>query len=437
VAARYEVSSSFLARVCQRLNVPRPPRGYWAQRAVGIRLKPAPLPPPAPGQELEWGRDGEAPRREPMGSGAGRRKRKADRPSVHPLLAGAKVHFEHTRDPGYRDQEYLRPYKRHVVDVYVSKEMLDAALNTATELFLALQGRGYRIVLAPPHERYEHKPCVHRVGYQPAARWDEHGSPLWTPGLPTLLFVGDSPFGLTLFEISEEAEDRWDKDLHKHVRRFPREMSKKIVERISNLAGSTGYVSKSWFPSGRLGLHAYYPRNGIEWEHYWYESKPGEIVSRAREISDELQRAVEHIRKLREEADRKAEEGRRKREAEHREWERREAERRRVEEEKCRVEDIERRIDGFRFARDIREYVAEVRRLVAEANLNITQGGPLDEFIGWALAYARGVDPLSELRQEIEKTLKRKGELRQPEAPAAAAEGGGESDVDPHDTRSD
>ena len=35
VAARYTVSSSFLARVCQSLGVPRPPRGYWAQLKVG------------------------------------------------------------------------------------------------------------------------------------------------------------------------------------------------------------------------------------------------------------------------------------------------------------------------------------------------------------------------------------------------------------------
>lgn len=35
VAARYDVSSSFLARVCERLGVPRPPRGYWEQLRVG------------------------------------------------------------------------------------------------------------------------------------------------------------------------------------------------------------------------------------------------------------------------------------------------------------------------------------------------------------------------------------------------------------------
>jgi hypothetical protein len=437
VAARYEVSSSFLARVCQRLNVPRPPRGYWAQRAVGIKLKQSPLPAPAPGQELEWVRDGDAPRREPIAGGTGRKKGRGDRPSVHPLLAGAKAHFDHARDPGYHDEEYVRPYKRYIVDLYVSKEMLDAALTAASQLFLALEDRGHRVVLAPPQERYLHKGCVHREGYEPSGRHDHYGSPQWTPGVATLVFVGHTAYGLTLFEISEEAETRWDETLRKSVRRFPREMSKKIAERISSLAGNTGYVSKSWFPSGRLGLHAYCPRNDIEWEHYWYESKPGELVSRAREISGDLLRAVEQIRKLQEESDRKAEEWRRKCEAEHREFKRREAERLRVEEEKRRVEDIEQRIDGFRFARDIREYVAEIRRLVGEASLNIIQGGSLDEFIDWALAYADDVDPLTALREEIQKALKRKGEPKAQDAHASGAEGGGERDGDPGDTRSD
>lgn len=54
VAARYGVSSSFLARVCERLNVPRPSRGYWAQLEVGkASVKPV-LPEARPGDELEW-----------------------------------------------------------------------------------------------------------------------------------------------------------------------------------------------------------------------------------------------------------------------------------------------------------------------------------------------------------------------------------------------
>src|SRR5262245_32915392 len=54
VAARHKVSSSFLARICTRLNVPRPPRGYWAKRRVGQRVSHPSLPDAAPGHELEW-----------------------------------------------------------------------------------------------------------------------------------------------------------------------------------------------------------------------------------------------------------------------------------------------------------------------------------------------------------------------------------------------
>jgi len=58
VAARYHVSSSFLARVCERLNVPRPPRGYWAKLAVGKKCPRPALPAAQPGDELEWSRIG-------------------------------------------------------------------------------------------------------------------------------------------------------------------------------------------------------------------------------------------------------------------------------------------------------------------------------------------------------------------------------------------
>lgn len=35
VAARFGVSSSYMARVCTLLNVPRPESSYWAKLAVG------------------------------------------------------------------------------------------------------------------------------------------------------------------------------------------------------------------------------------------------------------------------------------------------------------------------------------------------------------------------------------------------------------------
>jgi hypothetical protein len=35
VASRFGVSSSYMARVCRALNVPKPALGYWAKVAVG------------------------------------------------------------------------------------------------------------------------------------------------------------------------------------------------------------------------------------------------------------------------------------------------------------------------------------------------------------------------------------------------------------------
>ena len=62
VAARYGVSSSFLACVCTRMRVLRPERGYWPNLLSARRPAKPPLPDALPGDEPEWSRSGE-PRR--------------------------------------------------------------------------------------------------------------------------------------------------------------------------------------------------------------------------------------------------------------------------------------------------------------------------------------------------------------------------------------
>src|SRR5690606_10561147 len=54
VAARYGVSSSYLARVCTELRIPRPARGYWAQLVVNKAPSKAPLPAVSPGELGSW-----------------------------------------------------------------------------------------------------------------------------------------------------------------------------------------------------------------------------------------------------------------------------------------------------------------------------------------------------------------------------------------------
>ncbi len=44
VAEYFNVSSSYLARVCMKLDIPRPQRGYWAKLAVDKKVDQPPLP---------------------------------------------------------------------------------------------------------------------------------------------------------------------------------------------------------------------------------------------------------------------------------------------------------------------------------------------------------------------------------------------------------
>lgn len=45
LAKKYCMSDVGLAKICQRMQIPVPPRGYWAKRAYGHKLKKSPLPP--------------------------------------------------------------------------------------------------------------------------------------------------------------------------------------------------------------------------------------------------------------------------------------------------------------------------------------------------------------------------------------------------------
>ena len=221
VAKRYEVSSSFLARVCAGLNVPRPPRGFWAQRAAGIKVARAPLPKPAPGAELEWVRNGSEPRRQPLSSTSRRTKQVShDRPDTHPLLVGARQYFDRAREA--RGQEYVRPYKKNLVDIFVSKEMLDPAIEAANRLFLALEDRGMTVMIAP--RGHQHLPAQLRKDEKADPRYEHHyyhSTGRWQPRSPTIVIIGDVTVGLTLFEVSEEVEVRYDSKLSKYVRIEP------------------------------------------------------------------------------------------------------------------------------------------------------------------------------------------------------------------------
>jgi hypothetical protein len=48
LATEFGISDSGLLKLCKRLDVPCPPRGYWARQRAGRRIAPTPLPPSGP-----------------------------------------------------------------------------------------------------------------------------------------------------------------------------------------------------------------------------------------------------------------------------------------------------------------------------------------------------------------------------------------------------
>ena len=69
VGERFGVSSSYLARVCTELRVPRPPRGFWAQLEFGKAPAQEPLP---DARKLPAHQRRHAARERPSARGAGR-----------------------------------------------------------------------------------------------------------------------------------------------------------------------------------------------------------------------------------------------------------------------------------------------------------------------------------------------------------------------------
>src|SRR5580765_2015355 len=130
LAQRYDVSSSYLARVCEGLNVPHPPRGYWARRAVGEKMPVPPLPPAGPGDSLSWEKGVAVMERLPpleLPPPETKTKGKAalpKRPSHHPLVTAWRGFLE---EAVAIEGGYVAPRKKNVLDAFVTKPMIRGA----------------------------------------------------------------------------------------------------------------------------------------------------------------------------------------------------------------------------------------------------------------------------------------------------------------------
>jgi hypothetical protein len=322
LAERFDVSGSYLARVCTVLNVPRPERGHWAKLAHGKSSPQPPLPAPQPGDPLSWSKEGDRspeprpkapPRRRPE------TKVRIPRNQVHGLIRGARAHFENSRpvDEG----AYLKPYKKLLVNVTASQASLGKALELANDLFNALESVGYRVVLAPAHAQLSHEPVDEReVVTKARGRWEYSG--LWTPFRPTIVYIGTVAIGLAVIEMSENVTLRY--------------VNGKYVRESEYVPPRSRYrVDHSWtttrdLPSGRMRIVAYSPYDRVRWSTQWHESGSTSLRGQIRTIVEAIEKAAPDLVAKLKEADRQAE-------IRHQQWAA-EQERRRREEDRRLIE---------------------------------------------------------------------------------------------------
>jgi len=394
VAARYDVSSSYMARVCTLLNVPRPERGYWAKLAAGKTRPIPPLPDAQPGDELVWSRDGQSIKvarplpRPPSRVRKRRAKPKTERPSQHPLVEGAKGFFEAGRYS--HETGYLKPDKKLLIDLAVTKASLDKALQFANQLFLLLEERGYRVVLAPKGEVF-HRAAVDEHEVPRKNRGDHYYNNLWSPWRCTVVYVGTVAIGLTIIEMSEEVEVRYVGG--KYIREQDYVPSKR-----SRYGYEHTWTTKKDFPTGRLCLQAYSPYPRAKWAKRWQETKNRDLVTQIKTIVKELEHVAVDIARLVEKGERQAELERQEWEAKREQWRREEEERRAAEARKENRDELLQIINAWERANRIEQFFRDAERRAAALSVEerlrllerlklarkmVGSADALDRFMAW------------------------------------------------------
>ncbi|MEO8101616.1 MAG: hypothetical protein ABI790_03770 [Betaproteobacteria bacterium] len=359
VAARFAVSSSYMARICTLLHVPRPDRGYWAKLAFGKASAQPLLPTPRPGDMLSWSRDGTLPEvhrplpRPPDAAAKRTIKRNEPQPTTHHLVSGAKPLFAAGRIAYHAG--YLKPAKYLLVDLAVSKTGLDKALAFANELFLALEARGHRVVIAPQGEQFQRAAVDERE--QPSRNPGFNN--LWRPGRCTVVYIGTLAIGLTIIEMSEEVEAHYVNG--EYVR-----LSELVPPKRKRYEQDHGWTSKRDFPSGRLCLQAYSPYGRAQWTQQWRETSTRDIASRIPAIVKELEVAAIEIARLVEEGARQAAIEHERWIAQQAQWQREEAERHAVKALKDSKEELLQIVETWSEVKQIEAFFADAEQSLAD-----------------------------------------------------------------------
>lgn len=354
LARQYRISGVALAKICRKLKVPVPPRGYWARLAVGQSVKRPALPALTTGQPMahrlvrridvliEAGSDDEA--REAQ--------KDADEPE-HTLVVPDRLTKPHPlvrtasrllRTAAERDR--VR-YETPCLDIAVSKAARARALRVIDTLLKGLEERGLTIEVTKP------KPAsLPQYGYQREELMPSE----------TGVHIGDA---FVTFGIDEAVDI---------VKVPPRPSPMRRTDVIASLGIAGPPVTYERRPTGRLVLRIRNGRDGAR--RSWSDGKQQRVEGCLDDFVRALLATAERMRL-------------RRLEAERRERERLEEERRREEEARRRrhearlVYDLKSRTEDWTTAKATREFLAAVEADATERLGRIDPASELGEWLAW------------------------------------------------------
>jgi hypothetical protein len=364
LAKEYQMSDSGLAKICRKLNIPRPGRGYWMKKQAGRKVKQKPLPPAIPGTPTQhrFSRWHDPSMGLALGDEAVALLKRENDPSMaievpevmdhpHPLVRrSAGLLKRHSRT-----QAVLRK-ERACLDITASRAALERALRIADTLLKALEARGFKAEVTEP------------VPYAPG----RYGGP--SSGRPSrtgVHILGE----FVEFEIVEGVN-----------------IIKKEQEPVRYNSGYT-YTPRAEYEhesNGKLALKLHHSLVGLS-RQTWADGKRQRVESCLGPfIAAVIQGAErerlykvdqERVRREREEAQRRREEEARRREI-----------------ERAKVADLNHRVEDWQRADQILRFLDEFETAARSRMADLSQGSETRLWIEWARNYAsrlhrRSLDP--------------------------------------------
>ena len=296
LAVAYDVSGSYLARICRELNVPTTGRGYWAQLKAGQKLKQVALPPARRGDPNTWIRSStssihtDARPKPPEVRSEIPPQRRSRTP--HDFLLQSKQIFLGAK-PSYFSSIYLCPRRRKLADLLTSQDHLEKSIAVAQKLFSRLEDYGYRVVLTNG-EGFFSKPAVETAEILEKAKHDPYSHNPWRPDPCTVAYFGTVAIGVTIVEMTE------------------------VVK-------TSEWISATKVASGRYRIYAYSPYRYTKLVKNWQDAKGSMMTARFDSIIAEMEALARQIPDLIIEGEKSAAEERAKIEAAHREAQRKRA----------------------------------------------------------------------------------------------------------------